>query len=110
MRLQGGQLRSDMAAFKAANPGACFEDFVRWHSPRDWHAGQGLSARMATQVRRQATVLLSSAGLCWHPHPCSCTERVVCLCRASAAEPGPCTLLACTAVPLLVSALHAARS
>jgi Rab3 GTPase-activating protein catalytic subunit len=25
-----------MAAFKAANPGAVLEDFVRWHSPRDW--------------------------------------------------------------------------
>lgn len=25
-----------MSAFKAANPGAVFEDFIRWHSPRDW--------------------------------------------------------------------------
>ena len=25
-----------MQAFKAANPQARFEDFVRWHSPRDW--------------------------------------------------------------------------
>lgn len=29
-------LKSDMMAFKAANPHAIFEDFVRWHSPRDW--------------------------------------------------------------------------
>jgi hypothetical protein len=29
-------LLSDMCAFKAANPGACWADFVRWHSPRDW--------------------------------------------------------------------------
>jgi len=29
-------LLSDMCAFKAANPGACLADFVRWHSPRDW--------------------------------------------------------------------------
>jgi hypothetical protein len=29
-------LSSDMAAFKAANPGAIIEDFVRWHSPKDW--------------------------------------------------------------------------
>uniref|UniRef100_A0A0R3RTV4 Rab3 GTPase-activating protein catalytic subunit n=1 Tax=Elaeophora elaphi TaxID=1147741 RepID=A0A0R3RTV4_9BILA len=29
-------LFSDMEAFKAANPGCCFEDFVRWHSPRDF--------------------------------------------------------------------------
>lgn len=25
-----------MSAFKAANPRAVLEDFVRWHSPRDW--------------------------------------------------------------------------
>jgi len=35
-RLQSDQLVSDMSAFKAANPGACLADFVRWHSPRDW--------------------------------------------------------------------------
>lgn len=29
-------LMSDMSAFKAANPSAVFEDFIRWHSPRDW--------------------------------------------------------------------------
>ena len=26
----------DMSAFKAANTGAVFEDFIRWHSPGDW--------------------------------------------------------------------------
>lgn len=46
-------LFSDMEAFKAANPGCCFEDFVRWHSPRDFivddeKTGKGhLSSRMA---------------------------------------------------------------
>jgi Rab3 GTPase-activating protein catalytic subunit len=29
-------LVSDMSAFKAANPGSILEDFVRWHSPKDW--------------------------------------------------------------------------
>ncbi|KAL2899314.1 Rab3 GTPase-activating protein catalytic subunit [Bienertia sinuspersici] len=29
-------LLSDMSAFKAANPEAVFEDFIRWHSPGDW--------------------------------------------------------------------------
>lgn len=29
-------LLSDMQAFKAANPGAQIEDFIYWHSPRDW--------------------------------------------------------------------------
>lgn len=28
----------DMSAFKAANPDAIFEDFIRWHSPGDWEA------------------------------------------------------------------------
>jgi hypothetical protein len=36
VRLQSDQLVSDMSAFKAANPGSCLADFVRWHSPRDW--------------------------------------------------------------------------
>lgn len=35
-KLQTSMLSSDMAAFKAANPSAVFEDFIRWHSPRDW--------------------------------------------------------------------------
>ncbi|XP_055921791.1 rab3 GTPase-activating protein catalytic subunit [Eupeodes corollae] len=29
-------LRSDMESFKAANPTAKIEDFIRWYSPRDW--------------------------------------------------------------------------
>ncbi|XP_055343757.1 rab3 GTPase-activating protein catalytic subunit-like [Paramacrobiotus metropolitanus] len=53
IKLQSAALVSDMSAFKAANPGCCFEDFVRWHSPRDWeedpeHASAGhLSERMS---------------------------------------------------------------
>lgn len=51
-KLQSAQLFSDMQAFKAANPYACLEDFVRWHSPRDWIADDGeegghLSTRMS---------------------------------------------------------------
>lgn len=51
-KLQSAQLYSDMQAFKAANPHACLEDFVRWHSPRDWitdKEGEGgqLSTRMS---------------------------------------------------------------
>ncbi|XP_015786342.1 rab3 GTPase-activating protein catalytic subunit [Tetranychus urticae] len=55
-RMQSAQLISDMEAFKAANPGAVLEDFVRWHSPRDFitesdEGGESkgqLSARMQT--------------------------------------------------------------
>ncbi|KAK8737776.1 hypothetical protein OTU49_004235 [Cherax quadricarinatus] len=55
-RMMSASLLSDMESFKAANPGAVLEDFVRWYSPRDWieeesddpsHPPQGsLSARM----------------------------------------------------------------
>ncbi|XP_065639114.1 uncharacterized protein LOC112040722 isoform X2 [Quercus suber] len=31
-------LSTDMSAFKAANPDAIFEDFIRWHSPGDWES------------------------------------------------------------------------
>jgi len=30
-----------MSAFKAANPDAVFEDFIRWHSPGDWQNDGG---------------------------------------------------------------------
>ncbi|WOH01469.1 hypothetical protein DCAR_0520853 [Daucus carota subsp. sativus] len=35
-QLEKDVLLSDMSAFKAANPDAVFEDFIRWHSPKDW--------------------------------------------------------------------------
>uniref|UniRef100_A0A1D1YA05 Rab3 GTPase-activating protein catalytic subunit n=1 Tax=Anthurium amnicola TaxID=1678845 RepID=A0A1D1YA05_9ARAE len=34
--LEREMLCSDMSSFKAANPEAVFEDFIRWHSPGDW--------------------------------------------------------------------------
>ncbi|CAI8596976.1 unnamed protein product [Vicia faba] len=37
-QLEKDILTSDMSAFKAANPDAIFEDFIRWHSPGDWEA------------------------------------------------------------------------
>ncbi len=39
--MQSLTLKSDMEAFKAANPGCKLEDFVRWHSPRDWIGEEG---------------------------------------------------------------------
>lgn len=44
-KMQCASLISDMEAFKAANPGAQLEDFVRWYSPRDFADG-ALSQRM----------------------------------------------------------------
>ncbi|XP_018473723.2 uncharacterized protein LOC108844938 isoform X2 [Raphanus sativus] len=37
-QLEKDILLSDMSAFKAANPDAVFEDFIRWHSPGDWES------------------------------------------------------------------------
>ncbi|KYQ92125.1 hypothetical protein DLAC_06966 [Tieghemostelium lacteum] len=36
LELQTPSLLSDMQAFKNANPGCVFEDFIRWHSTGDW--------------------------------------------------------------------------
>nr|XP_002123946.1 rab3 GTPase-activating protein catalytic subunit-like [Ciona intestinalis] len=44
-RMQSASLLSDMQSFKAANPGCCLGDFVRWYSPRDFEEGK-LSQRM----------------------------------------------------------------
>ncbi|KAF1332843.1 Rab3 gtpase-activating protein catalytic subunit, partial [Globisporangium splendens] len=35
-QIQSAALVSDMQAFKAANPGCCLADFIRWYSPKDW--------------------------------------------------------------------------
>ncbi|KAL0358563.1 UNVERIFIED_CONTAM: Rab3 GTPase-activating protein catalytic subunit, partial [Sesamum angustifolium] len=47
-------LYQDMSAFKAANPEAVFEDFIRWHSPKDWENDDteqtGVSQINATEV------------------------------------------------------------
>merc|ERR1719427_2111213 len=48
-RMQSANLLSDMESFKAANPGSVLADFVRWHSPRDWEEGRGLSQRMKSE-------------------------------------------------------------
>jgi hypothetical protein len=34
--IQGQSVKLDMQAFKAANPGCVFADFIRWYSPNDW--------------------------------------------------------------------------
>ncbi|CAD6188726.1 unnamed protein product [Caenorhabditis auriculariae] len=42
-------LRSDMSAFKAANPGAQLADFLRWHSNKDYdEETKTMSERMST--------------------------------------------------------------
>jgi hypothetical protein len=50
-KMQTAQLKSDMEAFKAANPGSSLEDFVQWHSPRDWIAPSKDSPISSLSVR-----------------------------------------------------------
>ena len=38
------------AAAHALSLALWLQDFVRWHSPRDWHLSSGLSSRMAAPV------------------------------------------------------------
>lgn len=40
-KMMSASLLSDMESFKAANPGAVLEDFIRWYSPRDWIEDEG---------------------------------------------------------------------
>ncbi|XP_023522736.1 rab3 GTPase-activating protein catalytic subunit isoform X3 [Cucurbita pepo subsp. pepo] len=55
-QLEKDILSSDMSAFKAANPDGVFEDFIRWHSPRDWEdsdpKGEGLPNGSATETSK----------------------------------------------------------
>jgi hypothetical protein len=52
-RLLSAPLLSDMCAFKAANPGCCFHDFVRWYSPKDWQQQQQDKVGTGTQPPQQ---------------------------------------------------------
>lgn len=48
--IQSAELLADMQAFKAANPGCMMEDFVRWHSPKDWSPLPSTSAARSVSV------------------------------------------------------------
>ncbi|RWS12763.1 Rab3 GTPase-activating protein catalytic subunit-like protein, partial [Dinothrombium tinctorium] len=58
-RMQCANLLSDMEAFKAANPGAILEDFVRWHSPRDYieeDSKQGSIGHLSTRMQHSGNI------------------------------------------------------
>lgn len=74
-RLVSAPLVSDMAAFKAANPGAVLQDFLAWHSPKDvpqsgdgapkGHSPDGVHATSSTRMAACAVVqpaALAAAG------------------------------------------------
>lgn len=56
-RAQSDSLVSDMSAFKAANPRATFEDFVRWYSPKDW-----IDEDASSQTESVVTVAVAPRG------------------------------------------------
>ncbi|XP_042017367.1 rab3 GTPase-activating protein catalytic subunit-like isoform X2 [Salvia splendens] len=62
-------LASDMSAFKAANPDAVFEDFIRWHSPRDWENDEneenGASESSSWPPRGKLSERMSDPGNSW---------------------------------------------
>ncbi|XP_030505393.2 uncharacterized protein LOC115720380 [Cannabis sativa] len=63
-------LSSDMSAFKAANPDAVFEDFVRWHSPGDWeNVEKGESSKSSAEddwpPRGRLSKRMSEQGNMW---------------------------------------------
>lgn len=61
-KLQTASLLSDMEAFKAANPGCTFEDYVRWHSPRDWIKDASDATSMSSEGDLGSSSQSSSAG------------------------------------------------
>lgn len=72
-KLQSAQLYSDMQAFKAANPYACLEDFVRWHSPRDWisiKTEDGNSGHLSTRMSEPSNIW-QELWKCSRRIPCS---------------------------------------
>lgn len=64
-RMQAASLLSDVQAFKAANPNCILEDFVRWHSPRDWIADDDnlkekcLSGKLSSRMSQPGNIWLS---------------------------------------------------
>ncbi|ORY44952.1 hypothetical protein BCR33DRAFT_850430 [Rhizoclosmatium globosum] len=60
-RMQTAGLKSDMESFKAANPHAILEDFVRWHSPRDWIVDES-----AVPFGGKLSSRMSEPGNLWH--------------------------------------------
>ncbi|CAD5226992.1 unnamed protein product [Bursaphelenchus xylophilus] len=75
VRAQLDNVISDMQAFKAANPGARIEDFVRWHSPRDWVLDEDGNGRLSERMSLENNIWEE----CWkaaRPIPVSAQIRL----------------------------------
>ncbi|XP_042611116.1 rab3 GTPase-activating protein catalytic subunit isoform X2 [Cyprinus carpio] len=64
-RMQSACLLSDMESFKAANPGCCLEDFVRWYSPRDYVEEEEVDEAGQTVVRGDLSARMKIPGNMW---------------------------------------------
>ncbi|XP_067891174.1 rab3 GTPase-activating protein catalytic subunit isoform X1 [Heterodontus francisci] len=64
-RMQSACLLSDMESFKAANPGCCLEDFVRWYSPRDYIEEEFTSEAGDKVLRRELSARMKIPGNMW---------------------------------------------
>ncbi|XP_078408592.1 rab3 GTPase-activating protein catalytic subunit isoform X5 [Cetorhinus maximus] len=64
-RMQSACLLSDMESFKAANPGCCLEDFVRWYSPRDYIEEEFTDEAGDKVLRRELSARMKIPGNMW---------------------------------------------
>ncbi|XP_016110500.1 rab3 GTPase-activating protein catalytic subunit-like [Sinocyclocheilus grahami] len=64
-RMQSACLLSDMESFKAANPGCCLEDFVRWYSPRDYVEEEVVDEAGQTVIRGDLSTRMKIPGNMW---------------------------------------------
>ncbi|MGH0148992.1 UNVERIFIED_CONTAM: hypothetical protein FKN15_021176 [Acipenser sinensis] len=64
-RMQSACLLSDMESFKAANPGCCLEDFVRWYSPRDYVEEEVLDEKGNTITKGELSTRMKIPGNMW---------------------------------------------
>lgn len=66
-KIQSTALVSDMQAFKAANPGSCLADFVRWYSPKDW---------IAQTAEQQQDLPISGKDIWWFENQGMLSDRM----------------------------------
>ncbi|XP_078084240.1 rab3 GTPase-activating protein catalytic subunit isoform X7 [Mustelus asterias] len=64
-RMQSACLLSDMESFKAANPGCCLEDFVRWYSPRDYIEEEYTDEAGDKVLRKELSARMKIPGNMW---------------------------------------------
>uniref|UniRef100_A0A670IEG7 Rab3 GTPase-activating protein catalytic subunit n=1 Tax=Podarcis muralis TaxID=64176 RepID=A0A670IEG7_PODMU len=64
-RMQSACLLSDMESFKAANPGCCLEDFVRWYSPRDYIEEEIVDEKGEVVIRGELSARMKIPSNMW---------------------------------------------